>query len=45
MGLCFVRLGLTALHLAKLFTSMLNEHRVVPLQPGCTLHHLSHAAT
>lgn len=45
MGLLFFRSGLTALHLAKLFTSVLNEYRGMPLQSGSTLHHLSHTAT
>ena len=44
-GLHYFRPNLTALHLAKLFAPVLNGLRVVPLQFGCTLHHLSDTAT
>lgn len=44
-GLHYFRHDLTALHLAKLFTLVLNGHSVVPLQFGCSLHHFSDTAT
>ena len=44
-GLHYFRPNLTALHLAKLFAPVLNGLRVVPLQFGCTLLHLSDTAT